>query len=1274
MAVLRGLGLEMKSDQQVIASNSSYRSLIEQFNDLREQAEEWRQIVVQRDRDVAEIQELQSKLSASEEAVRAQAQELASLRRSLSDILHSTSWRLTAPLRGLAIRHPNLFSRLRRWAASNHRLIRNILQIVRVTYRIATLRSFLPDARIPTNSEPEQKNAIGAVEGDQKALASPIAPRVQEETQPSDTSKSKQPAASFLKAQPKRIWFFLGDTIEWLASAQLTGIGRVSVELFLASVEIEGVEAIPCALASDRKTLASLSLSDSVAYLAARSGSQTAVSFRENGAATRAPETAFTTVSGDHVLFTGVVWSAEYVELFGRLAANGVRFSVFVYDLIPLENPEFVSAEHNAMFGGWLRTVLCHAEIIFVSSLEIRDRILRWAAIVGIVPAASIVAVPFGVRRLETGAAQQKRGRLRPDVRWSNFVLCVGTIDLRKNQLALCTLWARLDVALKGGAPQLVLVGRDDLKISSKSNEVAGLMQSGTILVLEGIENYELAELYERCLFTVFPSLSEGYGLPVAESLAHGKLCIASDLAVIRDHAGELPWYVPVGDDEALFEAIHRAIAEPEARAETEKQIVQSYEERKWTNTWHSMCLALKTSQGVSVAPPTLRPRDIVDIPRVPVRRAMEGARRWCTEAAPDVSIIILNRNAAELTMECVRHIWANTEEVQYEIIIVDNGSDPASLRQLQQLGRGVRLIELGANCFFGEASNIAVEHAQGRYICLLSNDAFVQPCWLSSLMRTLEADTKAGAAGPIFLFPNGSIHEAGGSIDATGVPHRAGPGQKLDDQYVSGGVVDYIPAATLLVRKDCFLEAGGFDLAYEPTYYEDVDLCFKLRALGRAVILCPESRVVHVEGAAVNDDPTTIARRTLLGELNRDKFLARWSGYLKARRSDTLQEIATRILPHKPSSPAIVPQSRQSVLFTPFALTPGGGERVLLTLASILSENYRTSLITSHPCSYLRLLNLARDLDLDLDRCELSSIDQLLTGPIPDIQITIGNHIVPPIQARGKNSFYICQFPFPMPVEQVREQRRAAESYKKIITYTEYVRAHALAAQSAHQMPSCPIEVIPPPVPQYRGRAEQKRRMVLTVGRFFTGAHAKRHDLLIEAFRRLLERVDPDVEMHICGASTPEPIHMEYLIGLQRKSEDLPITFHVNATHETLARLYREAALYWHGTGLGASLPEHPEQAEHFGITPLEAMSAGCVPLVFNAGGPRETVTHGLDGILYNTLDELVEYSAELLVPGRESKRVELGRAATLRAAEFDLSNFRRRIDRLLSISLLRT
>ena len=788
------------------------------------------------------------------------------------------------------------------------------------------------------------------------------------------------------------------------------------------------------------------------------------------------------------------------------------------------------------------------------------------------------------------------------------------------------------------------------------------------------LSDTELAALYRACLFTVFPSLSEGYGIPVAESLQHGRLCLSSDLAVIREHAGNLPWYFDPSDEGAAYDLLRRAIENEDARRDAERRIIQLYRPCSWASSYQTISTAAakrSRCRAISnVTPVTAYRPPILGVRVPPLLPTLDKSQRWCTDVDPEVSILIINWNAGQLTCECLTQIWANTEDVRYEIIIADNGSAPEHIAPLRMLGHGVRLIELGTNRFFGEANNIAAERAKGRYICLLNNDAFVQPGWLRSLVDDLERTPAAGAVGPLFLFPDNTIQEAGAVVDAGGYPLRFGRGRAAEDpEFLVPKYVDYVSAAALLMTRELFIRVGGFDLAYEPAYYEDTDLCFKIRALGQKVHYCPDAKIIHIEGSAANNNPAAEALRKVLGDLNRDKFTARWGAYLKSRADADLEPVAKglqrRETSRAESFSRVEGDRKQAIVFTPYPLTPGGGERYLLTLASALRADYAVTIVTPHPYSYLRLLSLSREFSIDLSACKLMAENEFLSAPRPDVMVAMGNEVIPSIAARAANSVYMCQFPFPMSKEDVENTKGLLGGYRCIIANSEYAKAHILARLSAFQLSALPVEVIYPPVPPIGGDAGRKKPIILSVGRFFRD---KRHDVMIAVFGALVQKIDPDVELHLAGSSLPSAEHMDYLSHLREIAAGLPIIFHVNPPPDELFGLYRDAAVYWHGAGLEVDLDRQPEEAEHFGITIVEAMSAQCVPLAFNAGGPREFITHGVDGFLYGSREELAAITRQLFSDEWSARRKAIGQAASERATEFSLGNFFERIGDLLS------
>ncbi len=150
-----------------------------------------------------------------------------------------------------------------------------------------------------------------------------------------------------------------------------------------------------------------------------------------------------------------------------------------------------------------------------------------------------------------------------------------------------------------------------------------------------------------------------------------------------------------------------------------------------------------------------------------------------------------------------------------------------------------VHAIRNEENRGFVDACNQGAAVARGKYLVFLNNDTVVLPGWLKGLVETIEANPAIGAVGSMFLYPDGSIQEAGGIVWKNGEAHHYGWGGSPDDlQFNFAREVDYCSAASLLVKSEIFNRLGGFDRRFAPAYYEDVDLCFGVRSLGYKVDL----------------------------------------------------------------------------------------------------------------------------------------------------------------------------------------------------------------------------------------------------------------------------------------------------------------------------------------------------------------------------------------------------------------------------------------------------
>jgi len=639
--------------------------------------------------------------------------------------------------------------------------------------------------------------------------------------------------------------------------------------------------------------------------------------------------------------------------------------------------------------------------------------------------------------------------------------------------------------------------------------------------------------------------------------------------------------------------------------------------------------------------PPSIAPQHQAFVlkPHYPLRDL------WYERGRPDVSLVVLNFNKPDLTLACLDSLWSHTQAYRYEIVLVDNGSHVNTFIPLTVAASGAHIVRIGVNRYFGEGNNIGFEATRGRYVVFLNNDITVGPNWLGPLIQRLENDPSVGAVGPKMVYPNGVLQEAGAEIGLDGNSCQFGKGgNPADPAYNIERDVMYISAAAIAMRRATFEQVLGFDLCYEPAYYEDSDLCMKIRQLGLRVVYCPEASVVHHENATSRDLVQQLSLDTVV-PLNKIRFLSRWLPVMTGQI-----DAVPGLIP--PLAPAIVPNASlpSVLLYTPYELVPGGGERYLLTLAAGLAGVANVTLATLYPFSRIRLLTMGRELSLDLDAITITTLEQT-TQSAHDWSVVIGNEVLPSIPARGKRNLYICQFPFPANHQLLVERWDYAEHYERIVVYSPFAQRHYRQACQALDKVIEPVTVVSPPA-QLAVTVRPKKTMILGVGRFFTGGHAKRHDLMIKGFAQLFAR-HPDAELHLAGSLSANREFHAYFHELQHKAKDLPVFFHLNASPEQLNRLYSEASIYWHLAGYGVDEASEAYRCEHFGITVVEAMSAGCLPVVVNRGGPPEIVQSGVNGYVFENLNDLVRISDQILSRPAQDEKIAAMRAAAVETSQ---------------------
>lgn len=224
-----------------------------------------------------------------------------------------------------------------------------------------------------------------------------------------------------------------------------------------------------------------------------------------------------------------------------------------------------------------------------------------------------------------------------------------------------------------------------------------------------------------------------------------------------------------------------------------------------------------------------------------------------------DLSIILVNFNDGRRLEACLSSIVANPSARAHEIIVVDNASTDGSRDIVTQKYPSVRWVANATNEGFAKANNRGVRESRGKYLLFLNTDTVVPAGALDRLLARLKADTQAGAAGPALARDGGYQVSFGSRVSFVGQFFQKiflNPFYKVTlRSRRTVRAVGWLSAASLLCRRAAFEQVGGFDERFF-IYFEDIDLCYRLRQAGWTLLFVPDIRVRHEGGS------TTVPRR----------------------------------------------------------------------------------------------------------------------------------------------------------------------------------------------------------------------------------------------------------------------------------------------------------------------------------------------------------------------------------------------------------------------------
>ncbi len=342
--------------------------------------------------------------------------------------------------------------------------------------------------------------------------------------------------------------------------------------------------------------------------------------------------------------------------------------------------------------------------------------------------------------------------------------------------------------------------------------------------------------------------------------------------------------------------------------------------------------------------------------------------------------------------------------------------------------------------------------------------------------------------------------------------------------------------------------------------------------------------------------------------------------------------------------------------IYDPYLASLEGGERYMLTIASLLSHSHTVSVFWDDP----KILRIGQErFDLNLSKVYVTKnifsphthiLSRLVTMRKYDRIFFLSDGSIP--FSVKKN--IIIHFQFPVEWVHINDIRSIlCNSF-----YTKHYIDRKFHYKSA---------VLYPPVPvNLQSVIGNKKNIILTVGRIArdnNGSYFKKQDFMIKEFIKLVDKGLKGWELIVVVIVKDQDKLL--FDSLQKLAKNYPIHIKANLSFSNLREIYSAARIYWHAAGYGEDTIKYPEKAEHFGMTTVEAMSYGVVPVVIKAGGQKEIVKDKINGFLWETTDELEEKTNMLIFS--EQLRMKMSVEAQKRAKHFSTEVFRNTLEQIL-------
>ncbi len=502
----------------------------------------------------------------------------------------------------------------------------------------------------------------------------------------------------------------------------------------------------------------------------------------------------------------------------------GMPVVTTLHDATFFTHPDVHLPVKRRFFRTWTRISLARARRCLTPSAATRDELVRVA---GADPARVDVA-HLGVdpQRFHVPSAEERAAARAHLGIEGPYLAFLGTLEPRKNLPALIRAWSTLD-----GAPDLVLAGGRGW--DTEIDRAAAQVPDGHRLHLPGYLPLELlAGFLGEAELVVYPSLGEGFGLPVLEAMACGAPVLTTRLLAIPE----------IGGDAVAYTAHRRGVDRrgppgPARRPRAPRRARDG---------------GTGARRGVRLA--VLRPR--------PPGRLRSGGRRM----TGTLRVAVVTYSPGETLEEFVTSLRRATVR-PLDVVLADNGSTDGVPERVAAASGDVRLLPTGGNVGYGAAANAALADVHSGWALIANPDIRFEDGAIDELLAAAERWPRAATLGPAIRTPQGALYPSARDLPSlsTGIGHAAlgwlWPANPWTARYrrerdtPRERTAGWLSGSCFLVDMEAFHSVGGFDPAYF-MYFEDVDLAERLTRRGWLHVYAPSAVVTHEGGHATSREP----------------------------------------------------------------------------------------------------------------------------------------------------------------------------------------------------------------------------------------------------------------------------------------------------------------------------------------------------------------------------------------------------------------------------------